>query len=1534
MRGNSTNTNALKPPGVRRGLRGVSRLAVAGLAFLTGIGVASAEPATQPSAQHDSTILVFSKTAGFRHDSIPAGIAAIQALGEQNDFHVEATEDATAFTEENLSRFSAVVWLSTTGDVLNAEQQTAFENYIAAGGGYAGVHAAADTEYDWPWYNDLVGAYFKSHPQIQQATVDVETKDHPATAGLPDRWTRTDEWYNYRTNPRTDVKVLASLDEESYDPGADAMGDHPIMWCHAQGDGRSWYTGLGHTQQSYAEPEFLSSLAGGIKYAAGLAPADCAPGSDPAEPPVDADFDQITLAKGEPVTGEPIAIAVLPDRRVIHTARDGRVFLTTPEATTSVAATIPVYSHDEEGLQGVAIDPNFAENKWVYFYYAPPLNTPAGDAPENGTAADFAPYKGYNQLSRFKFTDEGTIDLATEQQIMRVDTDRGICCHMGGEIDFDGQGNLLLSTGDDTNPFASDGFTPIDERATRNPAFDARRTSANTNDLRGKLLRITVGEDGGYTVPDGNLFAPGTEKTRPEIYAMGFRNPFRFAVDRETGWVYLGDYGPDAGAANPARGPGGMVEFNLIKEPGNFGWPLCVGDNVPYIDYDFATGTSGAAFDCAAPKNESPHNTGLVDLPPVQPAWIPYDNNSVPEFGSGSESPMGGPVYHFDPNLESATKFPEYYDGKNFAYEWGRGWIKTIEVGANGERGAIEPFFDSMALSWPMNIEFGPDGSLYVLDYGDTWFGGSDASAIYRIDYTKGNRTPQVTLKADKTSGQEPLTVNFDPAGTHDEDGGDLTYAWDFDGDGTTDATDEGPVTHTYDTIGQYHAKLSVTDESGLTGAASQVITVGNTAPTVTLELPANGGFFAYGDQVPFKVTVSDPEDPTIDCSRVTVEYILGHDSHGHPLSEASGCEGVIETPADEGHGLDANVFGIVNASYTDTGAEGVPALTGSDESVLQPKLKQAEYYTEMNGIEIVTADGASGGKRVGHIDNGDWIKFDPINLTGVDGIGYRVSSGASGGTITVRKDAVDGPVVQTVAVPSTGGWDTYVDIPPAPVTDPGGSGPLYLVFSGGFDVDAIQVDGEGVAGPAEPQECQPFTPEAGYRALYDGTEASLSGWKQSGPGSFVQQDDCSILTTGGMGLLSFKEEFNAYSLKLDWKVAGDDNSGIFVGYPEPGDDPWVAVNQGYEIQIDATDAVDRTTGSIYTFQAADIPARDGALKPPGQWNAYEIVVVGQTIKVYLNGVLINDFTSTDPARDLTQGYFGIQNHGNGDDVSFRNVQIKEIVDETAPVTTATFAPAGPTGWHPGTVPVQLAATDEGGQGVARIEYKLDGGQWTNYTGTVNVTGDGNHTLLYHAVDRAGNSEAQKAATIKIDGTKPTLMVAGVADGRIYGDAADLVFTWHAEDATSGVASVTGALDGETITSGRVVALYQLPLGTHGFAVTATDTAGNVSTQSLTFATTTSLRDIGQLLDRFRATNRLSLSAYQQLKSLLTKIRKAEANGNDEKAVRFLGTFVQLAIDDTLVGDADIRNVLERDARAVIDSIEGTAALPQAVSGR
>ena len=336
-----------------------------------------------------------------------------------------------------------------------------------------------------------------------------------------------------------------------------------------------------------------------------------------AGPPPDAEFEKVTL-NGQP--GEPMDLAVLPDGRVLHVTRPGVVWLHDPtNGVNSIVGELDVYQHDEEGLQNVALDPNFKQNRWVYLYYSPPLDTPVddpdtpdvneGDAPFEGTQADWDRFKGYLQLSRFKFQRD-KIDLGSEEKIIQVPVDRGICCHVGGDIVFDGDGNLYLSTGDDTNPFFSDGYTPIDERPDRNPAFDAQRTSGNTNDLRGKIIRITPKKGGGYTVPMGNLFAPGTPLTKPEIYAMGLRNPFRIELNQETGDLFVADYSPDADEPDPLRGPAGQGRWTIVREAANYGWPYCATAVLPYVDYDFATGASGATFNCAAPVNASPHNTG------------------------------------------------------------------------------------------------------------------------------------------------------------------------------------------------------------------------------------------------------------------------------------------------------------------------------------------------------------------------------------------------------------------------------------------------------------------------------------------------------------------------------------------------------------------------------------------------------------------------------------------------------------------------------------------------------------------------------------------------------------------------------------------------------------------------------------------------------------------------------------------------------------------------------------------------------------
>ena len=264
----------LRPPAERSNVTNGPLLAAVWVSLLSVTAPNHSRAVNDGAADAPYKVLVFSKTAGFRHSSIATSIRAIQMLGGLNNFTVSSTEDAAAFTKSNLAQFQTVVFMSTTGDVTDDSQRAAFETYIRQGGGYVGVHAAADTEYGWPFYGTLVDAWFASHPAIQQATVNIEDRSHPATAHLSTTWRRTDEWYNFRTNPRTTAHILMSLDEASYFGGT-MGGDHPITWCKTIGDGRSFYTGLGHTEESFSDPNFIRLLLGAIRYTAKRVNADC-----------------------------------------------------------------------------------------------------------------------------------------------------------------------------------------------------------------------------------------------------------------------------------------------------------------------------------------------------------------------------------------------------------------------------------------------------------------------------------------------------------------------------------------------------------------------------------------------------------------------------------------------------------------------------------------------------------------------------------------------------------------------------------------------------------------------------------------------------------------------------------------------------------------------------------------------------------------------------------------------------------------------------------------------------------------------------------------------------------------------------------------------------------------------------------------------------------------------------------------------------------------------------------------------------------
>src|SRR5258706_198325 len=380
------------------------------LALLASVSVLAAR-AQQPR------VLVFSKTEKFRHSSIPNGIAAIRKLGQENGWAVDTTEDAGAFTQKNLARYSVVVFLSTTGDVLNAMQQDVFERYIQAGGGYVGVHSATDTEYDWPWYGRLAGAYFNGHPgnpNVRKGSYRVLDTTHVSTQGLPTRFDREDEFYNFKSIDPT-IHVLIEIDEKSYEGGTNGE-HHPMSWYHDFAGGRAWYTNMGHTEATYTEPLFLQHLLGGLRYAMGTGTIDFNRAR-----PEENRFTRVVLAEK---LDEPIELAVLPDERVLFIERHGYVNLYKPsEASARVRriATIPVStkyadsSQAEDGLLGLAVDPNFAANGWVYMYYSP-----AGPDAKN-------------VLARFTMRGD-SLDVSSKIGLLAIPTQRLACCHTGGSI--------------------------------------------------------------------------------------------------------------------------------------------------------------------------------------------------------------------------------------------------------------------------------------------------------------------------------------------------------------------------------------------------------------------------------------------------------------------------------------------------------------------------------------------------------------------------------------------------------------------------------------------------------------------------------------------------------------------------------------------------------------------------------------------------------------------------------------------------------------------------------------------------------------------------------------------------------------------------------------------------------------------------------------------------------------------------------------------------------------------------------------------
>ncbi|MDQ2999949.1 MAG: PQQ-dependent sugar dehydrogenase [Fibrobacterota bacterium] len=436
-----------------------------------------------------------------------------------------------------------------------------------------------------------------------------------------------------------------------------------------------------------------------------------------------ADFKR-TILVDQPA--EPMKLTVLPDGRVVWTQKRGEVMMWQSDGQVFSLGTLPVEAGADLGLHGITHDPNFAVNNWIYVVYDP--------------KSDNHPEGVGRWVSRFTLSNN-KLDMASEKKILHVRIDRNLsggCCHHGGALAFDPKGNLYWSIGENSDYVILASLTNE-----ANPNQNSLRSAGNTNDLRGKVVRIHPEPDGSYTIPEGNLFPKGLNKTRPEIFAMGLRNPFSLTVDPKTGWLWVGEVGTDQAVPTPEeKGAVGYEEINLLTKAAHLGYPFVNGPNDPFRNYDYVNKRPLEFFDPEHLVNNSNYNTGLVDLAPAGkplPALVYWtvrkQYSTVFQFGEGKTAGMVGPTYRFNPALSNSTKLPAWLDGKTLFWDHEREIIRLITLTADNKVAKIDSMMTNVAWRGLVDIQQGPNGSLYTAEYGHGYYTANPTAKISRIDY-------------------------------------------------------------------------------------------------------------------------------------------------------------------------------------------------------------------------------------------------------------------------------------------------------------------------------------------------------------------------------------------------------------------------------------------------------------------------------------------------------------------------------------------------------------------------------------------------------------------------------------------------------------------------------------------------------------------------------------------------------------------------------------------------------------------------------
>ncbi|HWK29671.1 MAG TPA: ThuA domain-containing protein [Solirubrobacter sp.] len=1329
---------------------------------------------TATAQAQDVKVLVFHGPAD---ETTAPALDAIKALGTANGFGVDEAAGAADITATNLAKYRSVVFVNTAGDLLNAEQEAALQRFVEGGNGFLGIGSAAQGE-SGAFFDGLIGARPAAGSPTTESSQLVVPGDrvHPATRALPLQWTRTDVWYRWASRVTGNLHVLARYRA----PGAAAgdatkdSGDNDtaISWCRDYRGGRSFYTGMGRTAEAYGEADFRTHLLGAIQWTTGLTRGNC-------KATINANYKGTKIVSAGPestglaTAGESHGLAVANNGWVLYIGRGdcrtdaergallggepfgrildhsnpnvgigcGSVHIYDPEAATGTlnsgitrAGTLAVYADGgqggertnegdhkmEYGLLGVAPSPDFATTGHVYLQYYPTFNEntkPAGLPLERRVSKISRP-----RISRFTIDlKTKKLDLDSEVRIFEYDAQIYSCCHVGGGMGFDSEGNLYVTTGDTNSSQGTDGYGAVnpnakcptgpDDQATSahcgsaNFSYqDARRTAGNTNDYNGKMLRFrplasipdgtqpAVGVGTTYALPTKdspngpNLF-DGTEggggKTKPEIYAMGLRNPSRLSIDPETDVPYTAWVGPDAGAPSRTLGPSTYENAAQITHAGNYGWPYCVGNKQPYRDWTTegprtdspegyvpggpASGGTEGWYDCDNLRNDSPNNTGLVEFPHETGTgmdagkvrgnniWFSRGNpgaaNGCPEFprprGAGSAPDYGatptqlcpyaqdngmtimdGPVYRYDADAsDDSRRWPAYWDGRWFLHNNGGPSIKhglLLDPATAGSGG--QPIYaDSLrdTLAWPdgayMDSKFGTDGALYVQTY-DGFFRAGAGVSIYRYDYVGGPSTPSAAPKAIPIGSNR---VRFSSAGS-----GGVSYKWEF-GDGET-STEADPE-HEYPNAGRFTAKLTVTYEDG-----------GTDTSTVDVEVLSQAD-----ETAPVTTAALDPAQPG------------AGGTYTRPVT-------VTLTAADEagGSGLDRTEYRVNGGEFQTYSAPFTRSLPG-------------EYL-----VEFRSAD------RTGNVEATKSVAFTiavPENCP------------------TSLNDEFDGPLdAKWRILRGDEQWRSFVD------------GRLRITVRDG-DMIGSTATAQNVLLQNAPQGSWQATTKLDVSTLTtEGDQAGFVLWSSENPNTFAK---ITYISKGS-------------TQQYEWVATRNGTSQISAGpsIPTRPTDVYLRLSANGSGTYIAEGSVDGET-----WQQISSPITD----------------VGDPSKIQVGLKVSNTQDATD--RYAAFDFFRV-----------------DCSDKIAPTTTASVEPAqadGRLGWYTAAPHVTLTADDGAGDGVEKISYRVDGGAETTYAGPFTVTGDGEHTVEYFATDKANNVEGVKRVAFRVDGAAPvTTAVADLAD--------------------------------------------------------------------------------------------------------------------------------------------------------------------------